>query len=377
MRKKIIAAVIVTALALCLAFTLAACNNNDGDGGKEGGNTGTLYSIQAPVASDVYTVSGLPESAREGDAVTFTVTLTHPADSSILGVTVEPAFDSSFDLTETSDGFYSFVMPADDVTVIINAKTYETVLSDGGVSFSTNNPTAISVNGSNDTTWGGPDGTDLIDVWTFDLSFNWSYTAALSARSYVTSSNQDVIPADAISELEEGDKGSSAWIHGASFYIDPSKINAGTTWLEIYLQSNNSSSSKGTLYVKITVTEEGVIQETEKWAETVVFELENGVETDTLVLYFKDENYADNLDSQEYQYFYPEDYTVDNGEITVEIEYVKGHTYSVYAAIDGTSDSYELGNSVTNGGSYTGSALTFEREGVTINITVYDTLWRP
>lgn len=375
MRKKIITVFAVCLLALCLTVVFVACDDNTGGGG--GDDKGTLYSIQAPAASEVYTVSGLPEGAYEGDTVTFTVTLTNPADSSILGVTVEPAFDSSFDLTETSDGFYSFVMPADDVTVVIDAKTYETVLSDGGVSFSTDNPTAISVNGSNDTVWGGPDGTDLINVWTFDLSFNWSYTAALSSRSYVTSSNQDVIPADAISELEEGDKGSSAWIHGASFYIDPSKINAGTTWLEIYLQSNNSSSSKGTLYVKITVTEEGVIQKTEKWTETVVFELESGVDTDTLVLYFKDENYADNLDSQEYQYFYPEDYTVDNGEITVEIEYVKGHTYSVYAAINGTGDSYELGNTVVNGGSYTDGALTFEREGVTINITVYDTLWRP
>lgn len=375
MRKKIITVFAVCLLALCLTVVFVACDDNTGGGG--GDDKGTLYSIQAPAASDAYTVSGLPEGAYEGDTVTFTVALTNPADSSILGVTVEPAFDSSFDLTETSDGFYSFVMPADDVTVVIDAKTYETVLSDGGVSFSTDNPTAISVNGSNDTVWGGPDGTDLINVWTFDLSFNWSYTAALSSRSYVTSSNQDVIPADAISELEEGDKGSSAWIHGASFYIDPSKINAGTTWLEIYLQSNNSSSSKGTLYVKITVTEEGVIQKTEKWTETVVFELESGVDTDTLVLYFKDENYADNLDSQEYQYFYPEDYTVDNGEITVEIEYVKGHTYSVYAAINGTGDSYELGNTVVNGGSYTDGALTFEREGVTINITVYDTLWRP
>lgn len=375
MRKKIITVFAVCLLALCLTVVFVACDDNTGGGGGE--DKGTFYSIQAPAASEVYTVSGLPEGAYEGDTVTFTVTLTNPADSSILGVTVEPAFDSSFDLTETSDGFYSFVMPADDVTVVIDAKTYETVLSDGGVSFSTDNPTAISVNGSNDTVWGGPDGTDLINVWTFDLSFNWSYTAALSSRSYVTSSNQDVIPADAISELEEGDKGSSAWIHGASFYIDPSKINAGTTWLEIYLQSNNSSSSKGTLYVKITVTEEGVIQKTEKWTETVVFELESGVDTDTLVLYFKDENYADNLDSQEYQYFYPEDYTVDNGEITVEIEYVKGHTYSVYAAINGTGDSYELGNTVVNGGSYTDGALTFEREGVTINITVYDTLWRP
>lgn len=375
MRKKIITVFAVCLLALCLTVVFVACDDNTGGGG--GDDKGTLYSIQAPAASDAYTVSGLPEGAYEGDTVTFTVALTNPADSSILGVTVEPAFDSSFDLTETSDGFYSFIMPADDVTVVIDAKTYETVLSNGGVSFSTDNPTAISVNGSNDTVWGGPDGTDLINVWTFDLSFNWSYTAALSSRSYVTSSNQDVIPADAISELEEGDKGSSAWIHGASFYIDPSKINAGTTWLEIYLQSNNSSSSKGTLYVKITVTEEGVIQKTEKWTETVVFELESGVDTDTLVLYFKDENYADNLDSQEYQYFYPEDYTVDNGEITVEIEYVKGHTYSVYAAINGTGDSYELGNTVVNGGSYTDGALTFEREGVTINITVYDTLWRP
>lgn len=110
----------VCLLALCLTVVFVACDDNTGGGG--GDDKGTFYSIQAPAASDVYTVSGLPEGAYEGDTVTFTVALTNPADSSILGVTVEPAFDSSFDLTETSDGFYSFIMPADDVTVVIDAK---------------------------------------------------------------------------------------------------------------------------------------------------------------------------------------------------------------------------------------------------------------
>ncbi len=86
MRKKIITVFAVCLLALCLTVVFVACDDNTGGGG--GDDKGTFYSIQAPAASDVYTVSGLPEGAYEGDTVTFTVALTNPADSSILGVTV-------------------------------------------------------------------------------------------------------------------------------------------------------------------------------------------------------------------------------------------------------------------------------------------------
>lgn len=73
----------LTALAACFCLclsvgVLAACTDDGGDGGE---NKGTLYSIQAPSASDVFTVTDLPEGAYEGDTVTFGITLTYPEES--------------------------------------------------------------------------------------------------------------------------------------------------------------------------------------------------------------------------------------------------------------------------------------------------------
>ena len=61
MKTKLFFRAIAACLCACLAAgMLAACTQGeDGDGGE---NKGTLYSIQAPSASDVYTVTDLPEA---------------------------------------------------------------------------------------------------------------------------------------------------------------------------------------------------------------------------------------------------------------------------------------------------------------------------
>ena len=82
-------------------------------------------------SSDIYTIGGeVPESATEGTTITFNVTLNDPENSAILGVTVEPTFDASYDIA-SNNGTYSFVMPASPVKIIIDARAYAEVLSDG------------------------------------------------------------------------------------------------------------------------------------------------------------------------------------------------------------------------------------------------------
>ena len=365
--KRILTGILAAGMLAAACFGLAACGGTEEE-------TPKTYAIQAPAESELYTVSGLPEQAMQNETITFTVTLTDPENSELVSVSVLPVMEPAADadpISPIKGGSYSFVMPGEEVEIVIVARAYEQVTQNGGLTFDAANPTVLSVGGGNDTMWGGPNGTTLMDVWTFGLSFTWGNTAHLSSRSYVASSNQDVIPEEAITDFEEGSE-SGGMIRDASFSVDSSLIRPGTTWLEIYVQSDNVSSYKGTLLVKITVTEDGALQEAETWTETVIFDLQDGVDTETLYFYFVDEDYASNLDSEERQNFAPGSYTVTDGKVTLTIEYVKGHTYSVYAAIDGTGDSYELGEALTNGGAYRNGELTFERTGVSITIIVYE-----
>ena len=354
--KKFGKLIFILCLVAVLAVTVAACNEK---GEENNGGGGTLYGITMP-SSDIYAIGGeVPESAAEGTTITFTVTLNDPENSAILGVTVEPTFDASYDIA-SDNGTYSFVMPASPVKIIIDARAYEEVLSDGGLTFMTSNPTTITVNGGNDMTWGGPDGTQLIDVWEFGLVFGWGNTPNLSSRSYVTSSNEDVIPADAISDIEEGDKSSGGTISSASFYIDPAKINPGTTWLEIF-----------------TVLPEGSSIEVETWTETIVFDISSGIDMDEVYFTVTDNDYASNTGTEERQQFMPGEYTYEDGEVSIEIEYIVGHEYSVSVGIGNTGNSYELGEGVSGGGSYQDGILTFSREGASVTIIVYNEIWQP
>ena len=271
----------VAAAGLTLGF--AAC----GDSTEEQVGPST-YTIEAPPASNIYTLSGLPQSAAEGDSVTFTLTLTDPENSWLGEITIEPAFEASFEVTPSSDGRCTFTMPACDVEILIDAGAYSEVLSDGGVTFSSANATTLVVGATNDGYRN--DNFDYVECWSYNIGLGWQ-ASALSPRSYATSSNQSVIPDDAITIIE-GSKGNNWYFTTAKIAIDTSKITAGTTWLEIYLQSNNSSSSNGTVVVKITVVESIALT---TMNETVKIDF-NGYaeEGDDILVRFYDQDYIAN-----------------------------------------------------------------------------------
>lgn len=375
--KKFLGLMLTIFSAFALSLGLAACSDDGGGGGNGGGDDkGTRYSIQTPQAFDIYTVTGLPDGAYEDDKVSFKVVLNDPENSLLSEVGVEPSTSAYYALSGAEDGTYSFTMPAEPVKIVIDARAFEEVLSDGGVTFVSGNAREIAVNSGNTKVW--DENNKLVDRWAFDISLDWRNTAAFSSNSKVTSSDESVIPVDAVT-IKEGDKGNNFYFTSAEILIDTSKINPGKTWLEIYLQSNNSSSSRGTVCVQITVTAEGTVTEVEKWTETVVFTLSSGIDTDNLYFCFTDTDYGSNMDSQERQYFYAGEYEIsDDDTVTLAIEYVKGHRYTVTAGInDGSGNSLELDESVTSGAAYQGDVLTFEREGVTIDITVRNEFWKP
>ena len=234
-----------------------------------------------------------------------------------------------------------------------------------------------SVNGGNGGAWQGNEWVE--EIWSWNVGLNWLYTAALSDRSSVTSSNKSVAP-DGAFTIEEGDKGSSAFFTSAEILIDTRLLSPGTTWLTIFIQSNNTSSDRGTLYVKLEVTKEGTAADIIKWTESVTFDISDVLGSDLFdadKLYFQlvDKNYSSDMQSKEYQTFYMRDCTVTDGKVTVEAEYVEGHEYAVYVGIEGSGDSLVLGDNINGtGGSYDHeqNVLTFQRDGGSIEIRVYD-----
>ena len=328
--KKFGKLIFILCLVAVLAVTVAACNEK---GEENGGDGGTLYGITMP-SSDIYTIGGeVPESAAEGTTITFTVTLNDPENSAILGVTVEPTFDASYDIA-SDNGTYSFVMPASPVKIIIDARAYEQVLSDGVVTFSSSNVTTFEKGAAN---------TSQDHTWVFDIALNWgAHNTAFSRNTEVTSSDQSVIPADAIS-FEKADFPSDGnWFYGADVKIDTSKVNPGTTWLEMYFQSDNSSSKDGTVCVKVTVLPEKEpepIVPVEKWTATIKFQV-TAVETEDLYFRFEDLDHEENTDAKLAQTFWAPgnsqghtpQYTIDEDNyVTLVIECVPGHTYKVIA----------------------------------------------
>ena len=244
--KRFLCTVLAALSAFAIALGLTACGK-DTDADKNGENK-TLYSIQSPASSDAYTVSGLPERAYAGDAISFKVTLTDPENSTLQSVMLDSA-----ELTAGADGAYSFTMPAKAVTVQVEVKTFSEKRSDGGVTFSDKNLTEIAAGSAND--------------WTFTIGLDWS-SYGIGSGSYAISSNQSVIPDDAIVQPKPADDNPFSSV---TVQIDPAGIAPGKTWLEIHIRDNSIVGKQGTVCVQITV----VAGEIEYQTMDVTFTYEN------------------------------------------------------------------------------------------------------
>ena len=134
--KNFMLKLVTAILLLTLTFSLFACKPKDPQ------EENTTYSIQAPAQSEVYSVTGLPQSATKGATVSFKIVLTHPDDTILNNVTVKGT-NTNLQLKASADGNYTFSMPSEPVSVTVDASYYPDNDSDNFLSWDSDNVTTV------------------------------------------------------------------------------------------------------------------------------------------------------------------------------------------------------------------------------------------
>lgn len=371
MRKKIITVFAVCLLALCLTVVFVACDDNTGGGG--GDDKGTLYSIQAPAASDAYTVSGLPEGAYEGDTVTFTVALTNPADSVLNYVEIYGSEMKYNRLTPAGDGSYSFTMPAEPVRVTVDADYYPDNDTDNFLTWDEDNPTTAEkwIPHYDGDMYFDSDNLSLVANVTDDPKGTGGWFNHHEERAF--SLNEDVIPNDALTVTyeEEGNR-NDAYMFTVD--IDRSKINAGTAKIVLVVENGSSFGDESVLACTITVTEREPYETVEIWTETIIFDvsaIENDEHTEDLYFVFTDKDYDDNTYAQQSQTILETEYEIVDGKVELTINYVVGHEYEItldYRMGEPKPATPDISFQDSDGGEYQSGVLTFSKDGGSIEL---------
>lgn len=391
--KKTIPALLclLCALAAGTAAFFGCTGGGDNPGGDSGDNTGggteNSYSITA-TDGEGYNVEVDKTSAEFGETVTVTVEVTDHDKY------VDSVRANSDTLGQNSDGTYTAIITA-DTTITVELADYEEVTSDGGVIWNSNNPETIIAGSNNGWYW--DEDSNMVYAWTFDVIVNWNLVSMMNDReTWLTSSDQSVIPDDAISyEINKVSDGNS--IAGFDVHIDPEKISEGHTWLTMSFHGGNGTSPDGTICIKITVADR---IELETMKETVIIDY-NGFaeEGDDVIVRFFDEDYAEGsyIDGEPAESYTEFKVKVDgDGKNTFELDYVKGHSYSIsiYKSTewyDGYLDTQEKQENVLmiddseeifGGGSldtgfnqYVDGKLSLVTEGLTVELVVEETFY--
>ncbi len=368
--KKVVIGFMSLLSVLALSLGLVACG---GDKTEDGEGKGTRYSIQAPSASDIYTVENLPKGAYEGDTVTFKVTLAHPADSILDSVQVIGTAMGGKEIVPASDGTCSFTMPAEPVRVTVDASYYPDNETDNFLSWNEGNVSSLEkwqAAFEGDEYYSFSDDVLLASSVTSQPSQSSANMALTSHTEKAFSLNQSVIPGEALSiEIGYSD-GTQA--NAFTVRIDRSKVSAGTAKIVLIVENGHKFSDKAVLVCTVTVTEPEPLTKLDTWTETVVFDLSailRDENTEDLYFTFEDLDWDETMYAQHYQTILDGDYTVSaDGKVTVELNYAVGHKYSVTLAYrmsnPPAAPSMTVGTSQS--ASYTAEELTFSAEGGSI-----------
>lgn len=374
--KKFAKIILMLCLVAALAVTVAACNDDKGNEG--GGGGGTQYSIQAPAASEVFTIEGLPETATEGTAVTFKVVLAHPEDSIIHKV--ELAYNTSIKyetLTAGADGSYSFTMPAEPVRLTVDADYYPDNEEDNFLKWSPANETSVEK-------WVPHfDGDEYLS--SFDHAELVAYVSKAPAQSgnYFTSHeerafslDQDVIPDDALSVTYEDEDTSNSAV-SFTVNIDRTKVSAGTAKVVLVVENGHKFGDESVLVCTVTVTEPEEYEKIDTWNVTVVFDIsaiEDEPETEDMAFIITDVDYEEDMYLRESQMFDLEDLTVKDGKVSVTFTYAVGHKYKVefhyYMSGQSTPPDIKLADG-TFEADYSAGVMSFDKDGASIELVLY------
>ena len=370
-----------TKLALCLLTVLAmsvsfaACDDGEPDpsGGEGTDPTPHSVTVEAPDGVDARASA---TTATAG--VNVTVTVDAPAWLDIASVEYN---DKA--CTANTDGTYSFAMPDEDVTV-------EITVEDSGVSVDEDDgmtwisaPAQIAPYEYGSQTYEIHFGNDRINA-SIDSDGNLEYAE-------VYSTNEAVIPADAISGVRSTSGLNNGQYTSAAFTVDLSKVSAGSATLVF-----NDTDNDRTIAKYVTVTEYGTIVpgtlDTAQFSFDLRFDLDDlirgnylpdDVDLSTVYINF-------NVTDRDYIYgsapefgFATESYRLDlNADQTdfeneiITIDYVIGHRYTMTAAVwyqqNGNNRNVQLYFGEYVGPTASGNAVYTERNGALANLTIND-----
>lgn len=364
---------VLTIAVLFVALVSALLVSCSSDEGKNNGQAEDKEYTVSVTQSDDYQITPESTKAKEGEEVRLTVTVLNE------DVYIKAVKFNEFDCTKTDTG-YKFVMPASDVTLVVETGEYAEVRENGIASFSENNVTTIPVNGTGTQAQVGFDKR----VWCFDIDFNANYMADLGSE--IKSSDQSVIPDSAITvksytkaDLNIGGINDFEIVK-CKVLFDTSKISEGTTWITMDFVNNNSSSQKGSLLVKVTVCGYGKL-EIEAMNETLTFDVSEVGDPDaTYTVRIYDEDFMGGTTQGEYAGF-NRTLTATDGKIVLSFDYAVGHVYQVRITAGANDDymtSLRISGIVVAGGGYTGDAdyagegdLTFSTPDCNLELKVY------
>lgn len=340
MNKKLITALVAVAAVLALSFCLAACGDDGTQpGGGEGGEGGSIAHTISVDAPDDVEVKTSAASASAGTTITVKVVV--PSWKIVTFVTaadVNIVKDEAASAGSTS--VYTFTMPDRDVEV-----TVETV--DSGA----------SVDEDDGLKWvAAPEqiapGENSSQKATYEVDFGEAILASMDGDGFlsginVTSTNQDVIPDEAIAGANR--IGDSAYTDGATFTVDLTKVSIGSTTLIF-----EDARSDRTITKFVQVVEYGTVVPGEVVNTTLAVEyefdegdldLDDGIDPQKLVVVVSvnDVDWVDGTDpdtgAEEYA---QQRFLLSNkGSKTFAIGYIKGHRYRVSVTLYSYTNDYE------------------------------------
>lgn len=340
MNKKLITALVAVAAVLALAFCLAACGDDGTQpGGGEGGEGGSIahkISVDAPDDVEV-TTSAVSASA----GITITVNVVVPPWKIVTFVTaadVNIVKDEAASAGSTS--VYTFTMPDRDVEVTVETTdSGASVDEDDGLKWVAA-PAQIAP------------GEYSFQKATYEVDFGEAILASMDGDGFlsginVTSTNQDVIPDEAIAGAYR--IGDSAYTGGATFTVDLTKVSIGSTTLIF-----EDARSDRTITKFVQVVEYGTVVPGEVVNTTLAVEyefdegdldLDDGIDPQKLVVLVSvtDVDWVDGTDpdtgAEEYA---KQRFLLSNkGSKTFAIGYIKGHRYRVSVTLYSYTNDYE------------------------------------
>ena len=337
MNKKLITALVAVAAVLALSFCLAACGDDGTQpGGGEGGNTAHKISITAP---DDVEASTSASKATVGTKVTVTVVT--PAWKIVTFVTAADVNIVKDEVASAgSTSVYTFTMPDKDVE--LNVETMDS---------------GVSVDEDDGMTWVAAPaqiapGEYSFQKATYEVDFGEAILASMDGDGFlidinVTSTNQDVIPDEAIAGAYR--IGDSASTGGATFTVDLTKVSIGSTTLIFEDARRDRTITKFVQVVEYGTVVPGEVVNTTLEVKYEFDEgdldLDDGIVPQKLVVLVSvnDIDWVDGTDpdtgAEEYA---QQRFLLSNkGSKTFAIGYIKGHRYRVSVTLYSYTNNYE------------------------------------